>query len=244
MSSISPAVMHPSTTVTRSRRHRRRSFRRGVRDVFRTGILAPRFRSMWFGWLVIYISMSVFIGLSGEGWPIIVAFVVLFGILPPIGIARRVSSIRAQEAAQRAEAEAQRAQELAKERLASEDWIKDNCQRITVNDLKQHPAACDDECAICLSDYDPSDVLIRLPCGHVYHSQCIDMLLNAPLSYGDKCPKCPLCRARLGKVDDNNGDHKQSNMRNEEAVVALPFDRESMATTIHNTATPITVISL
>lgn len=44
------------------------------------------------------------------------------------------------------------------------------------------------ECAICLSDYKPSDVIRLLQeCGHLFHVKCIDTWLNVH-------PTCPVCR--------------------------------------------------
>ncbi|PWA59262.1 zinc finger, RING/FYVE/PHD-type [Artemisia annua] len=44
------------------------------------------------------------------------------------------------------------------------------------------------ECAICLSDYKPSDVIrVLQKCGHLFHVKCIDTWLNVH-------PTCPVCR--------------------------------------------------
>ena len=41
-------------------------------------------------------------------------------------------------------------------------------------------------CAICLSDYQPLDLLLRLPCAHVYHKSCV----SAWFSQHNTCPLC------------------------------------------------------
>ncbi|KAF4745151.1 hypothetical protein FOZ62_024446 [Perkinsus olseni] len=189
-------LSRPSDDPDRRHHHHRR---RVIREAFRSGVCAPKFRAMWIGWLIMYISLAVFIGLSGEGWPILVAYLLAFGVLPPIAIVKRVSNIQKREAALRDQACRDRAEELAHDKLTTEKWLKDNCETMMGNDPRCI-CYCKDECAICLSDYHPSDVLILLPCHHIYHLQCIKMLLDAPMSYEDSCPRCPLCRARLGEV--------------------------------------------
>ena len=41
-------------------------------------------------------------------------------------------------------------------------------------------------CSVCLSAYDASDVLIYLPCGHMFHEACISRWLQRDAS----CPQC------------------------------------------------------
>ncbi|KAJ2778782.1 hypothetical protein H4R18_004405, partial [Coemansia javaensis] len=43
------------------------------------------------------------------------------------------------------------------------------------------------ECAICLDDIAPGDVIRSLPCPHVFHAACIDRWL---LSQSSTCPLC------------------------------------------------------
>mmetsp|Transcript_44946 Transcript_44946/g.92963 ORF Transcript_44946/g.92963 Transcript_44946/m.92963 type:complete len:243 (+) Transcript_44946:63-791(+) len=46
---------------------------------------------------------------------------------------------------------------------------------------------CEDDCAICLGELKVGDEVIELPCGHVYHRECVGTWLT-------KCSKCcPLC---------------------------------------------------
>ncbi|EEQ99096.1 hypothetical protein Pmar_PMAR019744 [Perkinsus marinus ATCC 50983] len=167
------------------------------KDIFRTGVWAPQFRAMWIAWLVMYISLGVFIGLSGEKWPILVAYLFFFGVFPPLAIIKRIFTIKKREAVERERESRDRALQLANDKLATEKWLKNNCERM-MGDDPRCICYCKDECAICLSDYHPSDVLILLPCHHVYHLQCIKMLLDSPMSYDGNAPRCPLCRARLG----------------------------------------------
>jgi len=45
----------------------------------------------------------------------------------------------------------------------------------------------DANCVICLCDYEPQDDLRFLPCGHHFHSKCIEQWLK---SYSKSCPFC------------------------------------------------------
>ncbi|KAI9244878.1 hypothetical protein EDC94DRAFT_629150 [Helicostylum pulchrum] len=43
-------------------------------------------------------------------------------------------------------------------------------------------------CVICLDNFEPGNILRRLPCNHEYHRDCIDIWLTK------KCASCPLCQ--------------------------------------------------
>ena len=55
-----------------------------------------------------------------------------------------------------------------------------------------HAAATD--CSICLSVYEPADVLITLPCSHQFHATCL-------LTWLVDKNTCPCCRYELDTVD-------------------------------------------
>jgi len=50
-------------------------------------------------------------------------------------------------------------------------------------------------CTICLCEYEDGETLVRLPCGHVYHDECIK-------SWTDGHSKCPLCNIDLESITD------------------------------------------
>mmetsp|Transcript_13955 Transcript_13955/g.30522 ORF Transcript_13955/g.30522 Transcript_13955/m.30522 type:complete len:360 (-) Transcript_13955:118-1197(-) len=53
--------------------------------------------------------------------------------------------------------------------------------------------ACEDvehQCSICLCEYEEDEKLVRLPCGHVFHADCID-------SWTRNHTRCPLCNLDL-----------------------------------------------
>lgn len=47
-------------------------------------------------------------------------------------------------------------------------------------------------CPICLIDYEEGEELRELPCGHLYHPQCID-------SWFAKKKNCPYCKQDVNK---------------------------------------------
>jgi len=70
----------------------------------------------------------------------------------------------------------------------------------TVQTFMRQRVGC--ECAICLQDYEPFCELVFLPCGHIFHSECVKSWLVAQL---DVCatqgeyPSCPSCRTPINK---------------------------------------------
>ncbi|GAB5029565.1 ring finger protein [Nannochloropsis oceanica] len=46
------------------------------------------------------------------------------------------------------------------------------------------------ECCICLSDFERTDLVRKLPCGHLFHSECVD-------SWFSFNSVCPLCKANV-----------------------------------------------
>eukprot|EP01137_Pigoraptor_chileana_P007022 Opistho-2@52007 len=50
----------------------------------------------------------------------------------------------------------------------------------------------DERCAICLGDYEDTEVLRELPCGHIFHLRCVDAWLPREKS-------CPCCKRDIDK---------------------------------------------
>jgi len=60
----------------------------------------------------------------------------------------------------------------------------------------------DELCSICLCEYECDEVAVRLPCGHVYHEDCLAEWTQSHI-------RCPLCNANLNgeeDQDDENGE--------------------------------------
>ncbi|XP_048131638.1 RING-H2 finger protein ATL47-like [Rhodamnia argentea] len=67
--------------------------------------------------------------------------------------------------------------------------------KIRIDDDGQVPRPNDNVCTICLSEYQPKEMLRTIPkCGHYFHAQCIDLWLRRNAS-------CPLCRDHKGSSD-------------------------------------------
>ena len=54
------------------------------------------------------------------------------------------------------------------------------------------------ECAICLSEMEPGDVVMGLPCSHEVHATCFKEWEAVRARTKQSKPTCPLCRASLG----------------------------------------------
>lgn len=54
-------------------------------------------------------------------------------------------------------------------------------------------------CSICLGEYETDEQLVKLPCSHVYHDECIS-------SWTSNHTKCPLCNADLESVSGTAED--------------------------------------
>ena len=65
-------------------------------------------------------------------------------------------------------------------------------------DAKGGPSSEQEEamCSICLNDYEEDKMCSTLPCGHVFHRECITCWLRSGRMAG---AECPLCKARACK---------------------------------------------
>eukprot|EP00434_Breviolum_minutum_P018264 symbB.v1.2.016113.t1/scaffold1219.1/size131098/5 len=81
---------------------------------------------------------------------------------------------------------------LQMQRLCQEQdfsWNKLRLQQLPemcFQDLRRTESVCQENCIICLTDYDDSSQVSRLACGHVFHANCIKVWLS-----GKKCASCP-----------------------------------------------------
>uniref|UniRef100_A0A1D1XGP2 RING finger protein 126 n=1 Tax=Anthurium amnicola TaxID=1678845 RepID=A0A1D1XGP2_9ARAE len=55
----------------------------------------------------------------------------------------------------------------------------------------------EEQCPVCLDDYEVGQELSRAPCGHAFHYQCLVDHMATPENPRQKLPTCPLCRAEL-----------------------------------------------
>lgn len=76
-------------------------------------------------------------------------------------------------------------------------------------------AATEDElatCSICLCEYEDGERLVRLPCSHVYHDECVS-------SWTSNHVRCPLCNFDLETATDNSVTTLSSRSPPEDSIV-------------------------
>ena len=84
--------------------------------------------------------------------------------------------------------------------------------RATYRQARQRGMCVEDKCTVCQEQYEPSDVLLQLPCKHWFHSDCIAQWLRAS-------KMCPVC---MGEVEDDTGACEGAKI-----ALACPQDRAS-----------------
>lgn len=77
--------------------------------------------------------------------------------------------------------------------LDDQDYNK--LESIKYSDLKNKDE--EKKCSICLVDFEDNDMLLKLPCYHYFHRQCVEEWLKE-YDY-----KCPVCRHECGKTKSN-----------------------------------------
>ena len=76
-----------------------------------------------------------------------------------------------------------------------ESSVSDSLPLFSFSSIKHRPSSSPEissgDCAVCLSTFEPEDILRLLPlCCHAFHEHCIETWLNSNQS-------CPLCRSRI-----------------------------------------------
>ena len=59
--------------------------------------------------------------------------------------------------------------------------------------IVEEPEKIKDCCSICIEDYEVNDKMVRLPCGHEFHKDCIHPWLRQQVEEYS-VPYCPICK--------------------------------------------------
>lgn len=79
-------------------------------------------------------------------------------------------------------------EELFKKR---QDIVLDGIVPFSLTDEIIHEMKTDTKCFICLEEFKIGASVIKLPCSHIYHVDCMNTLIS------HQHAKCPLCRGPL-----------------------------------------------
>jgi len=75
-------------------------------------------------------------------------------------------------------------------------------------------------CSVCCEAFVVNDLVSRLPCGHVYHPQCVEPWLNRHCT-------CPACRYELPTDDDDFEEGRMERMKSRKLLVCEDCDASS-----------------
>lgn len=71
--------------------------------------------------------------------------------------------------------------------------------KVTKKKVKTENSEEEDKCAICLGEYEEGEEVKTLPCGHVFHGECIGRWLKVNRV-------CPFCKKSIRDGDDSGGN--------------------------------------
>ena len=54
----------------------------------------------------------------------------------------------------------------------------------------------EDICAICIDKFEENDLIVKLPCGHIFHKKCAQPWLRQQIE-SNETPFCPMCKSTL-----------------------------------------------
>jgi Ring finger domain len=73
---------------------------------------------------------------------------------------------------------------------------------------KEHAQGLEEDgphCSICLGEYEEGEKLVRLPCGHIYHEDCVS-------SWTTNHTRCPLCNCDLESATSESSSPPENSM--------------------------------
>ncbi|KAF4718978.1 hypothetical protein FOZ62_016281 [Perkinsus olseni] len=171
-----------------------------------------RYLGMWLGWIVACPCAAVGIVMSapGQGYVFLV-YVILCGVVPPLLIMQYAHNVKAREERRQLETLNRRPsrskvdvddKEIAALHREWDEWLKEKCEDIHGSDL----TGDEEPCAICLVDYTSDDEVVRLPCRHEYHTDCIRLMFDSFPRNGTLYHRCPLCRVEIGRLEQASSE--------------------------------------
>jgi hypothetical protein len=80
-------------------------------------------------------------------------------------------------------------------KIVLNDTQFNSLETVIHNDLDQN---CSNECLVCLDKFCEDDNIIKIPCNHLFHSNCIKPWLC------EESNKCPVCRVEVDKGSPKN----------------------------------------
>jgi hypothetical protein len=84
-------------------------------------------------------------------------------------------------------------QEMLQQRRGLDNQTIDRIPTVTwTAESKQEHPGDQDQCMVCLCDFEVGEELNSLPCGHLFHPGCIQEWLS-------RCTECPLCKADVDR---------------------------------------------
>lgn len=127
---------------------------------------------------------------------------------------------------------------------APESKIEEKTDVVPISPLSARSDVSQDNCStcsICLSDFQPHDFMLRLPCSHFYHKTCVTMWFSQHNS-------CPLCKQNVTVmlhhyygITPEDLEEPATNARNR---VVTNFDNVNNSSIMNRSVNPNTVVAL
>ena len=123
-----------------------------------------------------------------------------------------------------------------------ERFVAKTFPRLTTAELS---AVASETCSVCLSDH--SQDTVRLQCGHLLHSQCLQRIMQQSVdSQTPQASRCPMCRASIEMPPGYRRRASRSlfgqGTRGTRAPVVIPFFGSLTNPTGHGTGQPLGVV--
>ena len=75
---------------------------------------------------------------------------------------------------------------------------------ISLSHLKKENVFKEKHCPVCLENFVATKAMVKLPCAHIFHHECIEKWFDQRLS-------CPLCQKTFIVITDSSSDSETEN---------------------------------